>query len=88
MAKVTAALVREQGVNFAVVLIRRTALQQSMSARADLVAGLSTIFRDNHVILCALDPAGRPEYWGRRDIVRFLSNISFEKLPWAQYNAA
>jgi hypothetical protein len=36
----------------------------------------------------AQDSRGVPTYQGRRDIVRFLSEISFERIPWKKYTLA
>jgi hypothetical protein len=88
ITRITAALVREQGVNFAVVLVRSAAMNQPPASKNQLAAGFQPIFPGNHIVLCAQDSGGRPTYYGRPDIVRFLSGIFFEQLPWAEYGTA
>ena len=37
------------------------------------------------VILMAQDGRGRPTYYGRKDIARFLSAVLLEAIPWREY---
>lgn len=83
---IDAALVREQGVEFAVVTVRRGVLDQGSSERAAVAAEFSQAFGRVPVVLMAQDHKGVPIYWGRRDLVRFLSDVPFELLPWATYS--
>ena len=88
MSTYTAAVVREQNVDFAVVLVKQHALQPPNIVKNQLAASLSHVFPGNHIVLCAQDSNGRPTYWGRDDIVRFLANLYLEQLPWREYHAA
>lgn len=85
--KLTAAAVREQGVDFTVVLVTPSALQQPASAKNSLAASLRPIFPRTAIVLCAQNNQGAVSYWGRSDIVQFCSNIFFEQLPWAEYTS-
>mgnify|MGYP001693025551 FL=1 len=38
------------------------------------------------IILMSLTPAGEPRYYGRKDIVEFLSGIRLNQIPWKQYH--
>ncbi len=71
--KIQAALVKEQGQNFAVVVVKRSALT-NLAGRNQLTGELSALFGGVPAILMAQDSRGIPEYYGRRDIVRWLSN--------------
>lgn len=88
MTEVMAALVREQSVNFAVVMVTEQSLRQPDSSKNRLASSMSTLFPGTHVVLCAQDRAGTPTYWGRTDIVRFLSGLHISQLPWRKYRTA
>lgn len=77
------ALVREQGVEFAVVIVKRHVLDNH-SQRDGAVASFSREF-SRPAVLMAQDSRGTPTYYGRPDIVRFLRNISPERLPWREF---
>ena len=78
------ALVREQGVNFAVVAVKPQVLTKPKGEKDDLVAAYSLEF-DAPAVLMAQDARGRPTYYGRRDLVRFLSHVLVEQLPWREF---
>jgi hypothetical protein len=73
------AIVREQGIDFAVVAARRTAL--NTSNRESLVATWSAEL-GVPAVLMSQDTRGRPTFYGRTDIARFLSNVPVAALPW------
>ena len=77
------ALVREQGVEFAVVVVKRHVLN-SPSQRDEAVQAFSIEF-GRPAVLMAQDSRGVPTYHGRRDIVRFLQNVLPEQLPWREF---
>ena len=79
-----AAIVREQGVNFAVVAVKRHVVNHRAEAQS-AVQAFSPTFPGMPVILMGQDSSGRPTYFGRPDIVRFLSHISPARLPWRQF---
>ncbi len=78
------AVIREQGQTFAVVVVRRSVLDQTTSANS-AVRSFSPVFPGMPVILMGQDSNGRPTYYGRRDIVNFLSGISPSRIPWRRY---
>ena len=82
--KVQAAVVKEQGIIFAVVVVQPHVL--SSNGEAERVrAGCIPLFPGMPIVLMAQDPGGRPRYWGRRDIVNFLANVYMEALPWKEF---
>lgn len=84
--QIDAALTREQGVEFAAVVVKKAVLDDPSEARRqDTARAMSRHFPGVPIILVAQDSRGRPTYWGRTDIVRFLSNTPFEALPWKRY---
>jgi hypothetical protein len=84
--QIDAALVREQGVNFVVVAVKRPVLDQSASKKGQIAGQFSTAFGSVPVVLMTQDFKGVPIYWGRQDLVRWLSNVPFELLPWGTYS--
>jgi hypothetical protein len=78
------AKITEQGVTFGIVIVKRHVLhssQEQISARA-----LGTqAFGPIPIILMVQDGRGVPTYQGRPDIVRFLSNVFVQQIPWQRY---
>jgi len=77
MAEWKIALVREQGIEFAVALVRDSVFSSS-TQKDDLVRTLSV--RLGHPTVIMSDADG--ELYGRTDIVRFLSHVHPSRLPW------
>ena len=79
-----AALVREHGQTFAVVVVRQGTINNTAEANRTQ-ASFAPAF--DHVPIVLMEPNGRgiPTYYGRPDIVRFLANIDFRRLPWKQW---
>lgn len=80
-----AALVREQGVTFAVVSVKSSAVASSAS-RSEAMTAFATRFPGVPIVLMNQDSRGRPTYWGRTDIVRFLAKLPINALPWRRYS--
>ncbi len=77
------AVIREQGQTFAVVIVKSHVVQNRVEAN-EAIAGLIPVFRVP-VILMAQDVWGRPSYYGRPDIARFMSNVPISAIPWREY---
>lgn len=75
------ALVKEKGVTFAVVVVKSHILSDP-SARNDAISSFQPHFPGVPVILMAQNSRGVPKYFGRKDIVNFLSRIDHRRLPW------
>lgn len=83
--RMEAAVIREQGVEFAVVVVKRSVL--SFKPDADNFIRLCRpIFGSKPVVLMAQDSRGIPTYYGRPDLVRFLANTHPGRLPWRRYD--
>lgn len=87
MTKGQVALVREQGVNFAVVIVKPSVLHGPKSSKDDLVATFSLEF-GAPAVLMAQDSRGVPTYYGRHDLVNWLKNVFPEQLPWREFTLA
>lgn len=83
MATWQVALVREQGIEFAVVCVRDSVINDP-SQRDQLVRAWTFELVRPAVLL------GERQHrlYGRNDIVRFLSNVHLSQLPWRQMTLA
>ena len=77
------ALVREQGINFAVATVKDHVINNRSEAD-DLITALTLRLGQPTVLLGAEDL----RYYGRDDIVRFLSKIHPSRLPWRKVQIA
>lgn len=80
------AKIREQGVTFAIVIVKPYVLTSPIKERVR--AGFIPFLGNIPIILMAQNSRGIPTYDGRRDIVRFLANINPARIPWKHYKAA
>lgn len=81
--KARAAIVKEQGITFAVVHVDYAVVRDK--AYANKVQALYESYFDVPVVLMS-DDAKRTRWHGRTDIVDFISDYSFAQLPWKMYN--
>ncbi len=79
------AVIREQGVTFAVVVVKREVLDSSSRAQ-DAIRGFMPAFPGIPVVLMAQDHRGVPTYYGRQDISRFMSSVAANRIPWKRYD--
>jgi hypothetical protein len=80
------AVVREQGQTFAVVAVKSHVLASDAS-RTEAAQSAQARFPRMPIILMSQSSAGRPTFWGRPDIVRFLSRVAISRLPWRRFNS-
>ena len=83
------ALVREQGVNFAVVNVKASAINGPRSRKDQLVAAFSHEF-GVPAVLMGQDSRGRMTFYGRPDLTKWLVNniLTPDQLPWREYRPA
>lgn len=79
------AVIREQGVTFAIVVVKESALS-TLSSAGELINSFRPLFPQLPIVLMAQDWRGTPKYVGRTDIVRFLASIHPSRIPWKKYN--
>ena len=84
MVKFQGAVIKEQGVKFAVVIVKSNIVQMQNEAR-DTIKNLSRFFPGIPVVLMAQDSRGIPTYYGRPDIAKFLSSVPIRAIPWKEY---
>lgn len=82
------AVVKEQGVTFAVVIVKKSVLDSGSSACSAAQRSFQPFFPGLPIVLMAQDGQGIPGYFGRSDISKFLANIDFRRIPWREYTAA
>ena len=82
--QVTGAVIREQGITFAVVLVKPHVVSNGSEANR-AIAGFSPVFRVP-VVLMAQDSSGQPTFYGRSDIARFMSSVPISAIPWRKYS--
>ena len=80
-----AAIVKEQGVTFAVIAVKRR-IVDSPHDRNEAADAAQFQFPGMPIVLMAQDGRGRPTFWGRQDIVRFLSRVPVAALPWRRFS--
>ncbi len=80
------AVIKEQGVTFAVVIVKQHVLDISSEAN-DAIASFQPLFPGIPLVLMAQDSRGTPTYYGRRDIVNFMADVALSSVPWREYTA-
>lgn len=83
MAKWDIALVREQGINFAVASVKDSVINSRHQAD-EVISALSWKLGQPVVLL----GARQHRLYGRTDIVRFLRNVHPSQLPWRRLDIA
>jgi hypothetical protein len=82
--KLQGAVVKEQGVTFAIVIVKQFVLDSHIEFNK-AVTTFSNYFTGMPLVLMAQDGMGVPTYRGRKDIVNFLANIHVSQIPWKEY---
>lgn len=80
------AVIREQGVKFAVVIVKRHVVDSQSEAQS-AIRSFQPLFPGLPIVLMAQDSSGRPTYYGRRDISQFMASVPLSAVPWKQYTA-
>ncbi len=78
------ALIHEQGVRFAVVVVREAVLRDRRQV-AEVSRRFSPAFGGVPVVLMAQNSRGVPTYFGRPDLARFLSRVPVQAIPWKRF---
>jgi hypothetical protein len=81
------ALIKEQGVTFAVVEVPLEVIQGGDRRITEARSRFQPIFKNVPIVLAARGPDKRARYSGRPDIVRFLASTGWSRIPWKRYRA-
>ena len=82
---VLGAVSTEQGVTFAIVVVKQTVTQYTVRATR-FRQSIAPFFPNMPIILMSQDREGNPHYYGRKDIVDFLKTVPLDKIPWKTYH--
>lgn len=85
--KIQGAVIQEQGVTFGIIVVKQYVLH-SPSRRTSVQNFGVQAFGPMPIVLMAQDSRGVPTYWGRNDIVNFLSKVPPQCIPWKEYTIA
>lgn len=79
------AVIIEQGVTFAIVVVKQVVTQYTVRATR-FRQSIAPFFPNMPIILMSQDREGKPHYYGRKDIVDFLKTVPLDKIPWKTYH--
>lgn len=80
----TGAVIKEQDVTFAIVVVKPYALNDKKFADG-LIDALEPSFGGIPVVLMVQDIQGTPTYYGRKDIAEFMAKVPLDSVPWKKY---
>jgi len=78
------AIIREQGVKFAVVIVKPYVLN-ARSEADNAIHAFAPVFGGLPVVLMAQDGRGRPTFYGRPDITRFMAGVPLGAVRWQRF---
>lgn len=78
------AVIREQGVTFALVVVKSHIVQNRIEA-GETISAFQPYFPGMPVVLVGQDSRGVPTYFGRPDIARFMASVPMSAVPWKTY---
>ena len=81
--QIEGAVIKEQGQQFAIVIVKSHVLNSS--ERDDVSREFSKYFPGMPIVLMAQNSSGTPTYYGRKDIVAFLSKLHISQIPWKKF---
>jgi len=82
--KFQGALIKEQGATFAIIIVKKNVIDFKFRAN-ETIESCQSLFLGVPIILMAQDYRGTPTYYGRPDIVRFLTKVPLHAIPWKEY---
>lgn len=82
--KFQGSVIRDQGVTFGMIIVKPHVLESQSHINEMLQLG-NRAFGFMPIILMSQNSRGVPTYYGRKDIVQFLSKISVSRIPWKEY---
>jgi hypothetical protein len=82
--KIQGAVVKEQGITFAIVIVKPPAMQTAQDS-AKTRATFQGLFPGFQLVLASQDSRGTFSYQGRKDLVGFLASIDASRIPWKEY---
>ncbi|BBO79611.1 hypothetical protein DSCO28_01770 [Desulfosarcina ovata subsp. sediminis] len=85
--KFQGALITEQGITFAVVVVKKPFLQNTLTSNKKREE-YQQIFPGIPIILAAKEGRGIFQFQGRKDLVNLLASIDSSRIPWKDYSVS
>lgn len=85
--KFQGSLIKEQGIAFAIIIVKPFVLNNKSGIEKMHQLGRA-VFGMIPIILMVQNSRGTPTYYGRKDIVQFLSHVPLYRIPWKEYSVA
>ena len=82
--KFQGSIIEEQGVTFAIVIVKKSAMGTTMVANKTQ-ANMQAHFPGIPVVLASQDLRGIFQFQGRKDLVNLLTSIDPAQIPWKEY---
>lgn len=82
--QIEGAVIKEQGVTFAIVIVKKHVLNSKFESDKAIKA-FEPAFPGIPVVLMGQDSRGTATYYGRDDITRFMANVPLSAVPWKKY---
>lgn len=79
------AVIKEQGITFAIVIVKQFITSNREKAQ-EAIRSFSSFFPGIPLVLMSQDSRGIPTYFGRQDISRFMANVPVHAVPWKRYS--
>lgn len=79
------AIIREQGITFAVVVVKRHVVDNPTAANV-AINSFRPAFPGLPIVLMGQDSFGRAKWFGRQDIANFLAKLPLSAIPWRRYS--
>jgi len=83
--KILGSVITEQDITFVIVQVKYSIINSELM-RDNIMKMLRKKFVKDPIILMSKDIKGRPTFWGREDIVKYLSKVQVNEYKWKEYN--
>jgi len=87
MMRFQGAVIKEQGITFAIVVVKKHVVDNRFEANK-AVRSFSPVFPGIPVVLMAQDSMGTPTYFGRKDIANFMTRVPLHAVTWKEYTVS
>lgn len=84
MVTIQGAAIKEQGIAFAIVIVKPHILDFAGDREA-MAAQLKPLFPGLPIVLMAQDGLANPRWWGPPKIVELLQGVAVAQIPWKEY---
>ncbi|NWA24065.1 hypothetical protein HX866_04100 [Pseudomonas gingeri] len=85
MSSFEGALIKEQGITFAIVLVKHHVTGSSHES-GKVRESFQPHFPGTPVVLASQDSRGTFRYQGRTDLVDFLASVDASRIPWKKFS--